>query len=80
MQSDAWAAEWQTCTGDFGINNGASGERVKKLGNAKLYANQRQAMHKFTIKLSLDKVVTYVMSISKSVTVSTETFNLQIEI
>lgn len=34
MQSDAWAVEWQTCTGDFGIDNGASGELVKKLGNA----------------------------------------------
>lgn len=64
--------------GDFGIDNGASGEHVKKLGNAKLYANQRQAMHKFTIKLSLDKVVTHVMSISKLV--STDNFNLQIEI
>lgn len=51
--------------GHSGIDIGASGESVKKLGNAQLYANQSQEMQKFAIKLSQEKVVTFV---SKSVT------------
>lgn len=50
-------ADWLAYTGEFEFDSGASCESVKKLGNAKLNANQRQEMQKFNMKLSQDEVM-----------------------